>query len=69
MSASIIKHMPKEEELTRAVNGFEIPAMTQHRKEHIQRAIELSQDTTAPRTEHSKFIVELNAELINRIKR
>ncbi len=67
MNTSVLNQVPKGEDLTRAVLEMEEHDLRLHDKAQIQRGLDASNDTNAPRTAHTDFMTELKAELMSRI--
>jgi hypothetical protein len=67
MNAAVLSHVPRGEDLARAV--FEIEENDQARrvKAQIQRGLDAANDPNAPRTPHKVFMAELKAEILRRI--
>ena len=67
MNTSVLKQVPKGEDLTRAVLEMEEHDLRLHDKVQIQRGLDASNDPNAPRTAHTDFMIELKGELMSRI--
>ena len=67
MDASILKQIPKGEDLTRAVFELEEHDQQRHEQAQIQRGLDASNDPNLPRTAHADFMGELKTELMSRV--
>ena len=67
MNTSVLKQVPKGEDLARAVYELEEHDQQKRDKAQIQRGLDSSNDPNAPRTAHADFMGELKAELMRRM--
>ena len=67
MHTSILKQVPKGEDLTRAVLEQEEFELAQQIKAQVQRGLDASNDPNSPRTAHADFMAELKTELMRRV--
>ena len=61
MNTSVLKQVPKGEDLTRAVLEMEEHDLRMHDKAQIQRGLDASNDPNAPRTAHANNIRIISA--------
>ena len=66
MNTSVLGQIPKGDDLTRAVNELAENDQARQVKAQIQRGLDASNDPSAIRTDHTRFMAELKAELLKK---